>query len=199
MILAYAIVLLVVLALLLRRDLSAIGRLSFRGGKKLIVLVVGLFILQAVSVVYASGQALFQVIILNLSQFTLAFLVFLNRHLPGAKLFLLGLTLNLVVMVANGGWMPVTQSTYQFVHPGKTSEIGARPPLSKNIVLAREETNFWVLSDIIPVILPWRSWAVSIGDVLLIIGATLFIFKTTSTKEKQLPGEQPNNQMTPTE
>jgi hypothetical protein len=198
-ILAYAIVLLVVLALLLRRDLSSIGRLSFRGGKKLIVLVVGLYMLQAISVIYASGQGLFQVTILNLSQFALAFLVFLNRHLPGAKVFLLGLILNLAVMVANGGWMPVTQSTYQFLHPGKTSEIGARPPSSKNIVLAREETNFWILSDIIPVILPWRSWAVSIGDVLLIIGATVFIFKTTSTKEKQLPEEQPNNQMTPTE
>lgn len=199
MILSYVIVLLVVLALLLGRDLSAIGRLSFRGGKKLIILVVGLYILQAVSVVYASGQALFQMMILILSQLALAFLVFLNRHLPGAKLFLLGLVLNLVVMMANGGWMPVTQSTYQYVHPGKTTEIGVRPPLSKNIVLAREETNFWILSDIIPVPLPWRSWAVSVGDILLIIGVTFFIFKTTSTKGKHFLIEYPKNQITPTE
>ena len=199
MILAYAIILLVVLALLLGRDLSAIGRVSFRGGEKLIVLVVGLYILQAVLVIYVSGQALFQMIILILSQLALALLFFLNRRLPGARLFLLGLVLNLVVMVINGGWMPVTQSTYEYVHPGKTTEIGARPPLSKNIVLAREETNLWILSDIIPVILPWRRWAVSIGDILLIIGVTLFIFKTTSPKEKLLPGEPPKNQLTPTE
>lgn len=196
MILVYVIVLLVVLALLFGRNLSAIGRLSFRGGNKLIVLVVGLYMLQAVSVIYASGQALFQMMILILSQLALAFLVFLNRHLPGAKLFLLGLVLNLVVMVTNGGWMPVTQSTFQYVHPGKTTEIGARPPLSKNIVLAREETHLWILSDIIPVISPWRSWAVSIGDVLLIIGVTLFIFKTTSTEKRRFPEEHLRNQIT---
>lgn len=199
MILAYVIVFLVVLALLLGRDLSAIGQVSFRGGKKLVGLMVGLYLLQAVLVIYVSGQALFQMIILILSQLALAFLVFLNRHLPGARLFLFGLILNLVVMVVNGGWMPVTQSTYQFVHPGKTTEIGARPPLSKNVVLAREETKLWILSDIIPVILPWRRWAVSIGDVLLIIGVTLFIIKTTSPRGKQLPREHPRNQITPTE
>ena len=195
MILAYAIVLLVVLALLLGRDLSAIGQVAFHGGKKLIGFVAGLFILQTVLIIYVSGQTLLQMVSLILSQLALVFLVFLNRHLPGAKLFLLGLTLNLVVMGANGGWMPVTQSLYQFVHPGKTSEIGVRPPLSKNVVLAREETNLWILSDIIPVILPWRRWAVSIGDVFLIIGVTLFIFKITSTKVKQ----SPENQITPTE
>jgi len=181
-ILAYAVILLVILALLFRRDLSAIGQVTFRGGKKMIAVVVGLFVLQATSVIYASGQTLLQMAILILSQIALAFLILLNRHIPGVKFFALGIILNLVVMVANGGWMPVTPSSYEFVHPGQTVETGARPPLSKNIVLPREETNLWILSDIIPIALPWRRWAVSVGDVFLIIGAALFIFQTTSKK-----------------
>ena len=193
MILAYAVVLLVVLALLLRRDISAIGQVPVRGGKKMAAVVVGLFVLQATSVIYVSGQTQLQMAILILSQIALVFLILLNHHLPGAKLFAIGIILNLAVMAVNGGWMPVTPSTYKFVHPEQTVEVGVRPPSSKNIILSREETSLWILSDIIPVILPWRRWAVSLGDVFLIIGAALFIFQTTSKKEKKekpLQGEQ---------
>ena len=65
MILAYAIIVLVLLAVLLRRDLSAIGQVEFKGGWKLFGLIVGLFILQAGLVIYVPGQSLLQVIILN--------------------------------------------------------------------------------------------------------------------------------------
>lgn len=184
MILAYAIIILIALALLFRRDLSAIGKVSYRGGWKLLTIVAGLFVVQAGLIVYAPGQSMLQMAILVLSLLALIFLFVLNHHVPGAKVFALGIGLNLLVMVANGGWMPVTPEMYHFVHPDRTVEVGARPPTSKNIILPREETNLWVLSDIIPVTL-WRRWGLSMGDLLLIVGVAQFVFQTTSKKEKQ--------------
>jgi hypothetical protein len=119
-------------------------------------------------------------VILILTQSAVIGLLFLNRHLPGAKIFVLGLVLNLVVMVANGGWMPVTPETSSFVHPARIVEVHARPPSSKNIVLARSETKLWILSDIIRLALPWERTAISIGDALLIVGAAQFIFQATA-------------------
>ncbi len=183
MILVYAIILLILLALLFRRDLGLIAQRSYRGGWRLLGLIAGLFVLQAVMVLYAPGQTRWQMAILVLTQSAIIGLLFLNRHLPGAKIFALGLVLNLVVMAANGGWMPVTPETSSFVHPARIVEVHTRPPSSKNIVLARSETRLWVLSDIIRLTLPWRRTAVSIGDILLIVGAGQFIFQAT-TKEK---------------
>lgn len=194
MVLAYAIILLVVLALLLRRDLGGMGRVSFKGGWKLIVVIAGLFLLQWNLVLFAPGQTGLQMSLLVLSQLALVFLFLLNRHLPGARIFALGIALNTAVMVANGGWMPVTPETYKFVHPDwPPVEVYSRAPNSKNIVLPRAETKLWILSDIIPVILPHRGWALSIGDVLLIFGAAQFIFKTTK-KETAQPADVPRQQ-----
>ena len=183
-VLADAVIFLLILALLLRRDLSAIGRTTYRGGWKLAVVVAGLFALQAIMILYVPGQTVLQMALLILSQMALVFLLLLNRHVPGAQLFALGIALNIAVMVANGGWMPVTPETHYFVHPDRPSEVQARQMSSKNVILPRTETNLWILSDIIPVTLPWRRNAVSIGDVLLILGAAQFIFQTTSKREK---------------
>jgi hypothetical protein len=181
-ILAYAIILLIILALLLRRDLSALGRIPYRGGWKAAAAVVGLFVLQAALIIYVPGQTIWQMVLLILSQLALIFVLLLNHHVPGAKLFALGIILNTVVMVANGGWMPVTPETQQFVHPDRPVEVDAKPPSSKNIVLPRSETKLWILSDIVRVTLPWRRNAISIGDLLLVAGAAQFIFQINLKK-----------------
>jgi hypothetical protein len=180
MVLVYAVIFLIILALLLRRDLSAIGRISYRGGWRLAAIVAGLFILQAMIVIYAPGQTAFQMALLVLSQIALVFLLLLNHHVPGAKLFALGIILNTTVMVANGGWMPVTPEIHHFVHPDRAVSVQARPLGSKGIILPRTETRLWILSDIIRITLPWRRYAISIGDLLLILGAAQFIFQPAS-------------------
>ncbi|RME76041.1 MAG: hypothetical protein D6784_06715 [Chloroflexi bacterium] len=190
MVLAYVIVLLIVIAILLRRDLTAIGRLPFRGGWMLGGLVVGLFFIQAVWVLFVPGQSAMQMALLTISQVGLVLLVLINHHLPGAKIFALGIILNILVMVANGGWMPLTPDMYHFVHPDRVVTVGERPLNSKNIILPRSDTRFWILSDIIPVSLPWRNTAVSLGDVLLAVGAAQFIFQA-SAKKASHPLNQP--------
>jgi hypothetical protein len=188
MVLAYAVIFTILLAWLLRRDLRAIGRQPYRGGGKLVATVAGLFVLQAAAVLYVPGQTLLQMALLILSQTALVLLVLLNRHLAGAKLLVLGITLNTLVMVANGGWMPVTPETYRFVHPERSLEVQARPPSSKGIILPREQTRLWLLSDVIRVTLPWRRNAVSLGDVLLVAGAAHFILGSTSRRDQPAPG-----------
>jgi len=182
MVVAEAVIFFIVVAILLRRDLGALARLRFRGGWKFALLVAGLFAAQALMIVYAPGQSALQVVVLMLSQTTLLVLVVLNRHVPGAILFSLGIVLNLVVMLANGGWMPITPEMYRFVHPERVLDIQTRAPSSKGIILPREQTNLWLLSDIVPIALPWRRTAVSIGDLLLIAGAGQFIFQGSARK-----------------
>jgi hypothetical protein len=92
------------------------------------------------------------------------------------------MVLNITVMLANGGWMPITPEVYYFVHPERAVAVAARPPNSKGVVLPKSETNLWVLSDILPVALPWRRTAVSIGDLLLVAGTAQFVFHTTVRK-----------------
>lgn len=183
MILAYTVIALIVLAVLLRRDLKSLGEISYRGGWKLVALIAGLFFLQAALIIYIPGQTFLQMVILILSQLGLLFLILLNRHLPGAKIFALGILLNILVMGANGGWMPVTPETYAFIHPGRDIALQAKPPSSKNIILTRADTKLWILSDIIRIKLPWRGNAISIGDLLLIAGTAQFLFQPTSKME----------------
>jgi len=185
-VLAYAIIFLIILAVLFRRDLSALGQISYRGGWKSAGAVLGLFILQAVVVIYAPGQTILQMVILTSSQIALIFLFLLNHHVPGAKLFAVGIALNVLVMVANGGWMPVTPETYHFVHPDRPIVEQTKPSSSKNIILPRSETNLWILSDMIRVTLPWHRTAVSMGDVLLVMAVAQFIFQTTAKKKDKL-------------
>jgi hypothetical protein len=174
-ILIYAIIFLILLALILRRDLAALGQIQYRGGWKLGVGIASLFILQAVLVIYVPGQTTFQMIVVMASQLALILLFVLNRHVPGAKLFALGVILNTTVMIANGGWMPVTPETYQAIRPNRVVELQSRAPNSKGIMLPRSETNLWILSDIIKISLPGHKNALSIGDVLLILGIAQFL------------------------
>ncbi|MBN1218963.1 MAG: DUF5317 domain-containing protein [Anaerolineae bacterium] len=186
MVLVDAVIILIVLALLFRRDLSTIGRFRFCGGWKLAVVVPGLFVLQAILIIFAPRQTILQILLLILSQFALILLLLLNRHVPGAKLFAVGVFLNTTVMIANGGWMPLTPEMYQFVHPEREIEIYDKPSGSKSIILPREETRGWVLTDIIPVSLPWRRNVVSIGDTFLILGVAQLIFLGTKKKEGKM-------------
>ncbi len=188
MILIYVAIILIVVAWLMSKDLAAISKLPFQGGRPVLVLVAILFILQAVAVIYTPGQTKFQIIILVLSQVVLVGILLLNHHLPGAKLFALGVALNITVMTANGGWMPIPIETYSYIYPDRPPiEAQARPPNSKNVALDREDINLWWLSDVVPVPWLWRWYAVSPGDIVLMFGVALFIFAIPKKTDKN-PG-----------
>lgn len=105
-----------------------------------------------------------------------------NRMLPGFKLILLGSILNIAVILANGGYMPVTHEALQRSgHLDRMVVRGSQVYVtgSKDIVLSREETLLYPLSDVIgiPEALPLSS-TFSVGDVIIMFGAFWFVYST---------------------
>ena len=110
----------------------------------------------------------------------IAFLV-LNRNLPGSRLLLIGAALNAAVMLANRGFMPVTpEALARSGHTGYIVTEGSDLFVnrSKDIVLEREDTRLWVLSDVlgIPAPLPFSS-NFSLGDLLIGLGAAWLVYQ----------------------
>jgi hypothetical protein len=87
-----------------------------------------------------------------------------------------GIILNFLPIAANGGLMPITPETLE-----KTGgipegvEVGDWVPGSKDVLLEREDTNLYVLSDR----LTWDALgpvrAFSAGDVLIVVGLVIFL------------------------
>jgi len=120
-------------------------------------------------------------------------LIWLNRRLVGMLFIGLGLILNLAVMVANGGYMPITPDAVKaigFEYQLESAEIGSRLQDSKDVLLPREQTNLWFLSDVFVLPPPFPIPSVfSPGDIFLAIGACILIYWATHNRELDLPAE----------
>jgi hypothetical protein len=119
--------------------------------------------------------------ILVLSQLGLLIFSAVNLKRPGFWLLLSGITLNLMVITANGGWMPISTETVQVLHPEyplSAWNLGGRPGHSKNILLFQDQIRFYLLADRFP-FPDWFPWprAFSIGDALLASGAFILLWK----------------------
>jgi hypothetical protein len=114
--------------------------------------------------------------------------VWANRHLVGVPWIGLGLLLNLAVMLANGGWMPITP--HALVRVGLEDLVpslasGTRVYSSKNIILSPEATRLWFLSDVFALPRPFPVPSVfSIGDVFIAVGVFLLIQKAMVGQEE---------------
>jgi len=100
----------------------------------------------------------------------------MNLREPGFKVAALGLTLNAVAIVANNGRMPVALSVW--TRTGKPGEDIARSGHYNNNVLADAHTHLGFLGDVLPLpaAVPFAN-AFSIGDLLLLLGATYFVHR----------------------
>ncbi len=144
-----------------------------------------MFFLQFIIVLFPQGQsALFlgfrPWVLITTYTLLIAFL-YVNRGLPGMKLILLGAMLNMAVILANGGYMPVTSEALErsghldlvVVHGEHGYVLG-----SKDIVLAEEQTRLQFLSDVvgIPETFP-VSATFSVGDIFIMAGAAWLIYR----------------------
>lgn len=109
-----------------------------------------------------------------LSQLLLLVFAWLNRRLAGMSILIAGLILNLAVIVANGGFMPINPNTAERVigAEGMASfELGSRIGY-KDILLPATETRLgWLADRFLPPIWSPYQVAFSLGDIFIAFGA----------------------------
>jgi len=120
-------------------------------------------------------------LLLTLSHVLLFVLVWQNRHVSGIKLIGLGLLLNFLVMVVNGGFMPITPHTLaQIGYDGNAPQLetGYIVGRTKNVVMVPGDASLWFLSDIMVIPRPFPiPTALSVGDLLIVLGVFAFLRK----------------------
>lgn len=128
---------------------------------------------------------------LLVSQVLLLLFCWLNRRLAGIWLLALGLVLNLLVIAANRGFMPISPQTASQLAPQEIVEsipFGSRVGYSKDILLMPAQTHLEWLSDrfLLPKGLPYQA-AFSLGDVIIALGA--FWFTASEGKPFRIAGK----------
>jgi len=129
----------------------------------------------------AEGLLSAPVLVMMASYGLLVLLLWRNRQLFGVKLITVGLVMNLTVMIANGGYMPVTRQSLEragHAHLALGSEPGARIRGTKDILLPSHAIKLWWLSDIFIIPPPAPITGIfSLGDVMIAVGAFWFLYK----------------------
>ena len=98
------------------------------------------------------------------------------------RIVLAGITLNLIVITANGGYMPVLPEALAQIGYGDGAyqmQPGSIVLGSKDVVLPTQQAPLWMLGDVLVIPEPFpRPTAMSIGDMFLAVGVFLFITQT---------------------
>ncbi len=108
----------------------------------------------------------------------LAIVVLVNRRIPGMPIIGLGLLLNLAVMAANGGYMPVTREAIITTGTRVEDELppeGSRLSRSKDVLLSADQTQLWILSDVITAPKMPLARVYSVGDLVVATGAFVLL------------------------
>ncbi|MBB5325466.1 hypothetical protein HNQ34_002567 [Anoxybacillus tepidamans] len=173
-------------------NLKGIAEMKLRGGwlfPILLVIEIFIFILQnKIEIVAKLSNGMFIAIYAT----GLVFL-WLNRHQPGFMVIFAGVLLNFIVMVLNGGRMPVSVEAAQFlgreyIEALKAGVYGKHEAITSSTWLP-------FLGDIIPLSPPYpRQQVISIGDVVMNVGAFLFVqhlmVGATKDETKAVPANQ---------
>ena len=110
-----------------------------------------------------------------------------NRCIVGAQIVAVGMALNLVAILANGGRMPAT--------PGAMEAAGLDFAVKHNSVAATEPSVPWLIDRFAaPAWVPLTN-VFSVGDVVIALGAVVLVFAAMGARVPGLPprrSEQPS-------
>ncbi|MGI6777667.1 MAG: DUF5317 domain-containing protein [Acetivibrionales bacterium] len=152
--------------------------------KKLWILLAAFFIQIASQILCYNGFKFFtnnSIIIHGLVFFMLFVVYWFNRHYLGIIAVGAGTVLNALVMMANGGKMPVELKVIPAEVPAEAVQAISSGLDSKH-VLIDEATRFAFLSDIIYLPSFFGIWmrVVSIGDLIVVMGIGTLVFEATA-------------------
>ncbi len=115
--------------------------------------------------------------LLGLAYGLLLFTLWQNRAYPGLALAFVGVATNALVIMVNGGYMPVWVPAYQAagLSGPMTTVLHTPLPLELGPKFLLE---LGPLADLIPIPLPYLNNVASIGDLFLTAGLSFFLFST---------------------
>ena len=118
--------------------------------------------------------------ILVISQALMLVFAWQNRRVAGFGLMGIGLMANFLVICLNCGMMPLSPQTVQQLIPAGSQvelTIGQRAGTTKDVLLERQDTRLWFLSDIFT-LSRWTGYplAFSVGDIVISMGAFWLLF-----------------------
>jgi MFS family permease len=124
---------------------------------------------------------------LRLPLFALAFAalavaLWVNRDRPGLLVAAAGVTANLIAIIANGGSMPVWRRSLELAGFSPADLVPAFHTLLPETFGGEFLIRAGFFGDIIPVPVPLIANVASVGDVLLSLGLTWFVFSTMLTE-----------------
>lgn len=121
----------------------------------------------------------------------LLLVVWFNRQIPGAILFGVGLTLNLLVIATFGGRMPVVLP--HDVDPNSAMLILLKSGLDPLHIWLQHPHGLWFIGDIFTVpSIAGHSSLVSIGDLLMAAGIAWLIVQCSQPAPKPRPAYGPS-------
>lgn len=125
---------------------------------------------------------------LIVSQLLLFGFALLNRNHQGMKILMIGTLLNFVVMVLNGGFMPISPQTAGRLVPSEL--LSDVPPGSrfgpKDILLLPEQTRFeWLADRFLPPVWSPYQVAFSLGDVFIAVGVFWLLARQNTYEQGQ--------------
>jgi hypothetical protein len=162
-----------IVGLLRKGNLRAFSQLNLKWGwifPVLLVVQLAVFTLQNDSEFLGqlSGSIYIVVYIIGL------IFLYLNRRNPGFILIFIGVFLNFIVMVLNGGRMPVSVEAAAVLDPGYIQAL--KESLYAKHAMLTSTTHLGFLGDVIPISDPYpRTQIISIGDIIMNIGIFFFI------------------------
>jgi len=117
-------------------------------------------------------------LLFDLSYLLLISFSILNLPRPGIAIIGIGLLLNFLPIVANGGLMPVTAENLAEIgelHRIEGRREGDAIPYTKNVLKSKENTHFYELSDRLVWDNPVFFRVFSIGDVVIAAGLVVVV------------------------
>jgi hypothetical protein len=154
-------------------SLKGFANMKLRGGWLFPLLLAVQFVIFALEDKVAIIGKLSNTLFLLVYVIGLLFL-WLNRNQPGFIVIFAGVLLNFIVMAVNGGRMPVSVEAAKFLGREYIDALKAGTYGKHQAITS--ETLLPFLGDIIPLSPPYpRRQVISIGDVVMNVGAFLFI------------------------